>query len=495
MLLKDLLSAEHLVGCCPNVEFESISRDPDNCNGAALFCLAGKSFDEGSFIYRAKINGAALIVTDMIDLTSELPCAYVENARRAYSFACSAINGDPQKNMHIYGITGTNGKTSTSYFVHSLLDYCGIGNALIGTTGIVADGEKIAFPPEDSGISQMTTPDPEMLYPLLGMLKRRGIYHVVMEVSSHSLALCKVDPIRFDAALFTNFSSEHLDFHKTEEEYFRAKIRLATLTSRCIYNSDDPAFFDWFKTKSAVSYGTEKGDYTACCVRNNGVNGVSYLLKYYGAVMRVESPIGGGFTVTNSLAGAALAIECGIHPETVSDAIYAVRGIPGRMESIPLDKTKFPFSVLIDYAHTPGALEKLLKSDVFLNRKGRLITLFGCGGDRDRSKRAVMGKIAGDCSDKVYVTSDNPRTEDPNAIIRDIVSGFDKKTDFRVITDREAAIVEAFNECGKDDILLLVGKGHESYIVDKGGRRPFSEKEIIMRAAEGKYKKGRTNEL
>ncbi len=490
MLLKDLLSADHFVGDCPSVEFSEISRDPNNCDNAALFCLVGNAFNENDFINKARLNGARLIVTDVELMQCDIASVRVKNARRAYAFAFSALCGDPQCDMHLYGITGTNGKTSTSYFVHSLLDYCGIRNALIGTTGIIADGEKIPFPPEDSGVSQMTTPDPEVLYPLLRELKNRGIYHAVMEISSHSLALCKVDPITFDAAVFTNFSPEHLDFHKTQEAYLSSKMKLASLASKCIYNSDDSTFFDLFKTKRAVSYGTEKGDYTACCVRNYGVNGVSYLLKYFGAVMRVESPIGGSFTVTNTLAACALAIECGIYPETVCDAISAVRGIPGRLESIPLDKMKYPFSVLIDYAHTPEALEKLLSSDVFSKRKGRLITLFGCGGDRDKSKRAQMGRIAARYSDKVYVTSDNPRTEDPDAIIRDILGGFTKNDNYTVISNREHAIAEAFYECAKDDILLLVGKGHENYIVDKGGRRHFSEKETVATAAAGKYKKG-----
>ncbi len=490
MLLKDLLSAENFIGECPSVEFGRLSRDPKFCDDAALFCLVGSKFDENDFINKAISNGARLIVSDIGFKRCDIASVRVKDIRSAYAFACSALSGDPQREMHIYGITGTNGKTSTSYFVHSLLDYCGIKNALIGTTGIIVNGENIPFPPEDSGISQMTTPDPEVLYPLLSELKMRGISHVVMEVSSHSLALRKVDPIMFDCAVFTNFSPEHLDFHKTKEEYLRAKLRLASLTYKCIYNSDDPAFFNVFKTRRAVSYGTEKGDYTACCVRNYGVNGISYLLKYLGAVMRVESPIGGSFTVTNSLAACALAIESGVYPETVCDAVAAVTGIPGRLESIQIDKLKYQFSVLIDYAHTPEALEKLLSSDVFSKRTGRLITLFGCGGDRDKSKRAPMGRIAAKYSDKVYVTSDNPRTEEPEAIIRDILVGFTEKDDYTVITDREQAIVRAFYECRKGDILLLVGKGHENYIVDKGGRRRFSEKDIIAGAAAGKYKKG-----
>ena len=490
MLLKDLLSAEHFIGECPNVEFSRISRSPNDCDDSALFCLIGRSFNEKDFISKAVENGAGIIVTDIAPDACDIPVAVVKNARRAYAFACSALCGEPQGDMHIYGITGTNGKTSTSYFVHSLLEYCGIRNALIGTTGIIADGERIPFPPEDSGVSQMTTPDPEVLYSLLSELKRKGIYHVVMEVSSHSLVLHKVDPIMFDVALFTNFSQDHLDFHKTKEEYLAAKMRLASLACKCIYNADDATFFDIFKTKRSVSYGTEKADYTACCVRNYGVNGVSYLLKYFGAVMRIESPIGGSFTVTNTLAACALGVEIGIYPETVCDAISAVRGIPGRLESIPLDKTKYPFSVMIDYAHTPEALDKLLSSDVFAKRCGRLITLFGCGGDRDRTKRSIMGRISAKYSDKIYITSDNPRTEDPIRIIEDIIEGLDEKDDYTVIADREQAIVEAFGECKKGDILLLVGKGHESYILDKSGRRHFSEREIIENAAAGKYKKG-----
>ena len=495
MLLTSLIPEFQIAGQVPPIEVNCISRDNNDCNAGALFLFSGKSFDESNFIETAVKNGASAIVTDLDIRSLALPVVRVKNARTTYAFAWSAFCNDPQSDMNIYAITGTNGKTSTSYFLHRLLDYCGIRNAVVGTTGIIVGGEKIPFPPEDSGISQMTTPDPEVLYPLIRELKQQGIKHVVMEVSSHALALGKVDPIRFEASLFTNFSSEHLDFHKTEREYLQAKLRLEALSDKCIYNSDDLAFFEHFKLKRAVSYGTVKAHYTACCIRNNGVNGVSYLLRYNGAVMRIESPISGGFTVSNSLAAATLAIECGIQPETVCDAIASLDGIPGRLERLRLDKTKFPFDVMIDYAHTPEALQKLLESDVFAKRSGRLITLFGCGGDRDKGKRAVMGRIASQNSEMVYVTSDNPRTEDPMTIIDDILRGIDKEKNYKVIPDREEAIVNAFSECGRGDILLLVGKGHENYIVDRGGRKHFSEKEIIEKTAAGKYRKDVTNEL
>lgn len=490
MYLKDLLSASEIVGKCTDVYFDGISRDPENCEGTALFLLKGNSYDEFAFIDKASRNGAKLIVCDYLPSQSNVNCVLVKNARRAYSYAWAALAGNPQEDMRIYGITGTNGKTSTSYFVHRMLDYCGIKNVLIGTNGIIYEGEKIPFPPETANISQMTTPDPEILFPLLKELREKGICHAVMEVSSHSLALNKVDPIRFEAGLFTNFSSEHLDFHKSVENYLGAKLRLTELSEKIIYNSDDSVLFDCFKTKTAISYGTVSGNYRACCIRNLGINGVSYLLKHNDDVIRIESPICGSFTVSNSLAAAAIAIEAGVHPETVCDAIASLGGIPGRLEAVKLDKTKHPFSVFIDYAHTPEALKKLLLSNVFKERKGRLITLFGCGGDRDKSKRALMGEIASEYSDFVYVTSDNPRNENPNAIIMDILSGMKDFGNYKILPNREEAIVSAFNECERDDILLLVGKGHEDYIVDKRGRRRFSEKEIVLKAADGTYKKG-----
>ena len=492
MVLRELLPENEITCGNAKVAVDRVTRDPLDCGGAALFCLWGKSFDPEQVIGSAIGCGARALVTDRELPYSPIPTVTVKNARRAYAYAYSAFCGSPQKNMRFIGITGTNGKTSTSYFLHSLLTYCGVKNALIGTTGIIYDGEKIPFPSENSGISQMTTPDPEIFYPLLAHLCSLGVHNVVMEVSSHSLALSKLDPIEFDIGLFTNITPEHLDFHGDMEQYAAAKAKLAGLSRKVVFNGDDPVLWELFKSRSPYSYGVERGMYRACCVRDKGVDGSSYLLRSDDCVLRMESSIPGDFTVINSLAAVSAAIEWGISPEVAVDAVSAVKGIPGRLERIPLDVTKYPFSVLIDYAHTPDALEKLLCCKLFKSRKGRLITLFGCGGDRDKTKRAPMGRIASDYSDTVYVTSDNSRSESPEEIIHDILRGIEDKRNFIAITDREQAIRLAFRQCKKDDILLLVGKGHENYIVDRDGRRYFSEKEIVLsEAARGSKRKGK----
>lgn len=495
MRLKELLRCYMLPKDLGEIEVSCISRDAKNCKDAALCILQNKYLDPCAAIKNAEECGAVAIICDMELPTTSIPIFRVEDARVAYARMWSAFCGDPQKRMHTYGITGTNGKTSTSYFLTSILKYCGVDTALIGTTGIIVNGERIPFPPEDSGISQMTTPDPEILYPLLAELLKKGIDHAVMEVSSHSLALGKVEPIRFKVGVFTNFSLEHLDFHGNMESYLGAKLKLAALSDKVVYNCDDHALSTAFLNTSAVSYGTDRGYYLGCCVRNNGVSGISYILRYDGAALRIESPVCGDFTLYNTLAAVAAAIEGGATPEAVCDAVAAVRSVPGRLQRVPLDKVKFPFSVLIDYAHTPYALEKLLRCELFASRKGRLITLFGCGGDRDRSKRSEMGRIAEQYSDLVYITSDNPRGEDPMDIIHDILSDIKKSSSIKVIPDRREAIESAFLQCEKDDILLLVGKGHENYTVDKSGRRYFSEIDTVIRAAQRKLKKGTENEL
>jgi len=495
MKLKELLRCYPIPNDLGEIEVSFISRDANDCRDAVLCILQSKHLDPRATIKNAEKNGAAVIICDRELPTTVIPVFRVNDARVAYARMWSAYCGEPQQKMCIYGITGTNGKTSTSYFLTSVLKYCGIETALIGTTGIILNGEKIPFPPEDSGISQMTTPDPEILYPLLAELLKKGVDHAVMEVSSHSLALGKVEPIRFKVGLFTNFSPEHLDFHGNMDSYLKAKLRLAALSEKVVYNCDDHALCAAFLNSTAVSYGTDKGDYLGCCVRNHGVSGISYILRYDGAALRIESPVCGDFTLYNTLAAVAAAIEGGAVPEAVCDAVAAVRSVPGRLQRVPLDKVRFPFSVIIDYAHTPYALEKLLRCELFTSRKGRLITLFGCGGDRDRSKRSEMGKIAEKYSDIVYITSDNPRGEDPMDIISDILSGINKRSNIKVIPDRREAIEDAFLQCEKDDILLLVGKGHENYTVDKSGRRYFSESDTVLHAAQRKLKKGTENEL
>ncbi|MBR6742503.1 MAG: UDP-N-acetylmuramoyl-L-alanyl-D-glutamate--2,6-diaminopimelate ligase [Clostridia bacterium] len=484
MKLRELLRGENIDREYCDTEVNAISRSEMSCKDAVLFCLVGRSFDKAAFTSLAIKGGARFIVADTDLEDSEIPVIKVKNTRRSYAFAVAAFCGDPQKEITFYGITGTNGKTSTSYFLHSILNYCGIINALIGTNGVLFNKEKIPFPPENSGIAQMTTPDPEFLYPLLKHLLTLGIKNVVMEVSSHALALFKVDPIRFKASIFTNFSHEHLDFHRSTDEYLKAKLRLCELSDRILYNANDITLARVFEKRNAISFGIEKGSYTACCVRHKGVDGVSYFLKHHNSVFRIESRICGTFTVANSLAALSLALEEGLPIEVLCDAVLSIPFIPGRLERLLIDKTRYPFSVMIDYAHTPRSFEELLSSDIFKARKARLITLFGCGGERDTEKRALMGKIAEKYSDKIYITNDNPRGEDPEKIISDILQGIKEICKTVVLPDRKEAITAAFSELKKDDILLLVGKGNENYLVDKEGRRSFSEREIVYALAD-----------
>jgi UDP-N-acetylmuramoyl-L-alanyl-D-glutamate--2,6-diaminopimelate ligase len=393
--------------------------------------------------------------------------------------------------MHLYAITGTNGKTSTSYFVHRLLDYCGIKNAVIGTTGIIANGERMPFPPEDSGISQMTTPDPERLFGTLAEMKNDGVEYVFMEVSSHSLCLGRVAPIHFSAAAYTNLTPEHLDFHKTMKDYFEAKASLFPKASLAILNADDAAstrLLPYCKGRVVrTSTGAHDVEYTAGDVHIKGVEGLDYTLHAPNATLKLSSRIPGLFTLSNTLQVAACALEMGISSRVVREALSSFGGVEGRMERVKLSGCA-DFSVFVDYAHTPDALENLLLTARSFRREGqRVVLVFGCGGDRDKSKRPLMGSVASRLADMVYVTSDNARSESPEAIIQDILVGIDREKPYRVIRDRAVAIEMAVREAKAGDIILLAGKRHEKYEIDGDGKHPFDEKAIVAAAVARAY--------
>ena len=489
MLLSELLADIEYenIGNIDGLVVSGISRDTRNAQNSDLFvAIDGTNYGSADIIELALKKGVTAIVAEkVVSASTGVPVILVKSARKAFAELCSVFYGNAHKDIIFFGITGTNGKTSTSYFLRSVLLAAGYKTALIGTTGVIYDGKIQHFPPESSGISQMTTPDPEILYPLLSKLKNDGVTHVVMEVSSHALQLEKLAPIRFKCAVFTNLSPEHLDFHGSLEEYKKAKLTLCEMSELCVYNCDDAVWQNEFKSKdNCYSYGVEKGVVRGCDVKDMGLLGIRYILKSTDNRFCVTSAIPGRFTVYNTLAASAAALMCGISPEAVCYCLRAVEHIPGRLEKIRIDEAGVDFSVYIDYAHTAEAMERLLTDSAFADRQGRLITLFGCGGERDRSKRAPMGRIAAEYSDFVYITSDNSRGEDPYDIISDILEGVKDKNNYKVIIDREEAITDAFFNCKSGDILLLVGKGHEDYEVNKKGRIRFSEREILWKAAE-----------
>jgi UDP-N-acetylmuramoyl-L-alanyl-D-glutamate--2,6-diaminopimelate ligase len=322
-------------------------------------------------------------------------------------------------------------------------------------------------------------------------MQGEGVEVVVMEATSHALALQKLEPLCFEAAIFTNLTPEHLDFHQTMQDYFAAKASLFTKAKLSILNADDAAARDlipYCKGRVCLtSAGGHAVDYVATGVEFRGTRGVSYTMRAPHAAVQLSSPIPGIFTLSNTLQAAACAMELGIGARSVREGIGTLGGVKGRMEKVKLE-VPLEIDVFLDYAHTPDALENVLRTARgFCRRNQRVVVLFGCGGDRDRSKRPRMGEIASRYADMIYVTSDNSRSERPQDIIANILEGISPQKDYKVIPDRALAIETAVLGAQRGDVIILAGKGHEAYEIDQTGKHPFDEKAIVRAAARRAY--------
>ncbi len=395
----------------------------------------------------------------------------VKNARLATSYAFSNYYSVDYSRMKIIGVTGTNGKTSTAAFIEAALKSEGAIVGSIGTGRIAIDDEIVSG--EDYS---MTTPDPPILYRTLKQMELFGCEYVVMEVSSHALALFKVDPIPFEYGVMTNLAPEHLDFHRNTEEYYKAKKRLFSMCKTMIFNIDDGycrRAYKEFSGRSITAGALFRGDVYASCVKNLGYEGVEYLFhgRNFTFKSRLKTP--GIYNVYNSMLATALVTDAGITPCKVKGAISEILLIEGRFEII-----KDEVTVIIDYAHTDSAFECVLKSISEAKGEGELIAVFGAGGERDKSKRPRMARVSEKYADRIIVTSDNSRGENPTDIIADIVRGFQKNS-YKVTLDRETAIRDAIVSAKKGDTVAVIGKGREKYNIDKQGYHPFDEKAII----------------
>lgn len=492
MKLKSLCDA---VGIrCPDGyydrEIEDICTDSRKTKKNTMFvCLRGTQFDSHNYIQDAIDNGAVCVLTDREYSQSKgqegvvfLQC---DDTRVALAHLCHAWYGFPCRDLKIIGVTGTNGKTSVAHMLRTILRTSWHTCGIIGTVGCETE-KGILETTLDAGLSNLTTPDPHDLYRIMAQMRDEGVEYVVMEVSSHSLALGKLAPITFEAAIFTNLTPEHLDFHKTMEAYATAKASLFQKAKLGICNADSPYCERMLENATCRRITcTAKGkdaDYSANEVEVQSQNGVAYRLSSARTRLRISCPIAGEFTVMNSMQAAICALELGCSPAAIKTALATMGGVKGRMERVRLG-LEADFSVLIDYAHTPDALEKLLLTARDLVQKGgRTVVLFGCGGDRDRTKRAVMGEIAARLSDHVIVTSDNSRGEDPMQIICQIVAGIPPQKAYTVIPDRASAIRYAIENAKAGDLILLAGKGHEEYEIVGGERRPFCEGKLVKEA-------------
>lgn len=441
--------------------------------GFAFVCIKGVKSDGHDFAAKALQNGAAVIVAERdLGLDKQL---VVSDTHAAYADMCAKWFGNPADDLKLLGVTGTNGKTSVTYMMKKILEKAGYKVGLIGTIQNMIGDEIIA--------AHNTTPNAYELNSLFALMKAKGCTYVIMEVSSHALDQSRVYRLSFEAAMFTNLTQDHLDYHITMENYLAAKKKLFSMCKTAVINSDDPYSAELSKGLDCKIVTYSLGDSSTYSAK--GLNyrpaSVDYEFVSDSRIGHIKVNTGGKFTVYNSLCAAACAVEIGIPLSTVALALKELHGVKGRAEVVPTNRD---FTVIIDYAHTPDGLKNIL-STFRECKKNRLIAVFGCGGDRDKTKRPIMGNIAAHFSDYAIVTSDNPRTEDPSAIIDDILEGMKGAIiPVKVIENRIEAIKFAVSIAKKDDIIVLAGKGHETYQILNTGTIHLDEREVVAEALE-----------
>lgn len=473
--LKQLLSATAIThsSADPESRVESLEYDSRKVKpGSLFFALPGEKADGKQFAAQAAENGAIAIVSEAAATAAyACPSIVVQNARLAMGEMAAAFNGNPAARLQTVGITGTNGKTTTAFLTKHLLDADHRRSGLIGTVKYIVGDREIDAP--------RTTPESVDLQKMLGEMRDEGSKAVVMEVSSHALTQHRVAGIEFDAGVFTNLTQDHLDYHKTMDAYFDAKALLfenmagqKKKKGKAIINTDDKygrRLAERFEKKvNVISFGLgANASFRATDIKFDA-NGSSFGLTGKGRSYLVRSPLIGSFNIYNSLAALAAASAVGVELRAAVAALANAPQVPGRLQRVPARRN---FQVYVDYAHTDDALRNALRTLREL-RPVRLITVFGCGGDRDRAKRPLMAAAADELSDWVIATSDNPRTEDPDRILADIARGFRSKH-HETVVDREAAIRRAVALSGPGDIILIAGKGHETY-------QEFADKRITF---------------
>ncbi|PKL37605.1 MAG: UDP-N-acetylmuramoyl-L-alanyl-D-glutamate--2,6-diaminopimelate ligase [Spirochaetae bacterium HGW-Spirochaetae-1] len=457
--------------------------------GAVFVAVEGYETDGHGFIDAAIAKGAAAVVVsrkragEFLHLDRKSITLLVsDNTRKALSCLSASFYDNPSRKMKVIGITGTNGKTSITYMIESVLKENGLETGVMGTINYRWGGVERPAP--------NTTPESRDMQEMFYRMHRDGVRAVVMEISSHALELNRADDIDLDAAVFTNLTRDHLDFHHDFEAYFSAKKRIFSILDRSIkekkigiVNGDDEYGARILKNRNnysypIVSFGVDSDAYFRTDRKSivNEISGLSYVLESPEKGLSVSLQLAGTFHVYNSLAALATLVSLDVPYAVIQQGLKKLKSVPGRFDTIT---TGLGFGVVVDYAHTSDALQKLLDSVNEL-KKNRIITVFGCGGDRDRTKRPIMGKIAVDFSDHVIITSDNPRTEEPDAIIRDITAGIEK-INYDVESDREKAIAMAVAMGEPGDIIVIAGKGHEDYQILGRSKIHFDDHEIASK--------------
>ena len=454
--------------------------------GSLFICLVGATVDGHSFVEKAVQDGAvAVVVSKPVTVPDHVAVIYVEDTRQALQAAVPFFYDYPASKMRMIGVTGTNGKTTTTHIIAHLLRSQGYTVGVIGTVHILIDDQ--SYPIHN------TTPDVADLQQILQQMVDAGVTHCIMEVSSHALALGRTAGVEYDTAVFTNLTQDHLDFHKTFDNYLAAKAKLFKQVSAsyqvkegkgAVINMDDAygqSIVD-VTTSPMITYSTEgKGSMNASDLTVTAKSS-QFTLNYDGKSYPISTKIAGMFNVYNTLAAVGATLYEGLSMEEIVKGLATFTAVPGRFELIEEGQD---FAVVVDYAHTPDGLENILQTAKRIV-ENRILVVFGCGGDRDATKRPIMGRIAAQFGDRVFVTSDNPRTEDPVQIVKDVEvgvkEGFRDGVTYEVIVDRREAIHKAIAEATTGDVVIIAGKGHEDYQILKDETIHFDDREVAREA-------------
>ncbi|NLJ80213.1 MAG: UDP-N-acetylmuramoyl-L-alanyl-D-glutamate--2,6-diaminopimelate ligase [Firmicutes bacterium] len=472
MKLKELLHGLKYELQGESRDIRGLSYDSRKIQAGDLFvAIKGFKADGHDFVQEAVLNGATAVVLEHSVKGAAFTQVIVPDTRRALAVISSNFYGNPGSKLRLWGVTGTNGKTTSCYLLKSILESAGYRVGLIGTIEILLGDSALE--------TERTTPESLELQKILAKMVSADLDYVVMEVSSHALELQRTYGLPFEAGLFTNLSPEHLDFHENIHQYFLAKTKLfQSVTGTAVLNADDP----WFAPLKAsvscplVTYGIKHQAQFGAKKIKLEKSGVSYILKSEVGQIPINLKLAGSFNVSNSLGAAALAFSQGISLACIQKGLANLPGVPGRFETVENEKG---LAVIVDFAHTPDGLKNILETAKMM-AKERLIVVFGAGGDRDKEKRPQMGKIAARLADYVIITSDNPRSEDPLAICSAIEAGFLQvrpRGDHKIIIDRREAIRNAIASATRNDLVLIAGKGHETYQEFADARIPFDDRQ------------------
>ncbi|HID55572.1 TPA: UDP-N-acetylmuramoyl-L-alanyl-D-glutamate--2,6-diaminopimelate ligase [Candidatus Poribacteria bacterium] len=482
MRLKELFRGLEVLYCDadPDMEISGVEHDSRRvAQGYAFVCLTGFKQDGHRFICDAIKRGAVLLVSERdLHTVDGVGRVKVKDAREALALMAANFYGNPSSELKVIGVTGTNGKTTTAHLTWSILGSAGVRSAIFGTIAHRIGSHLMP--------ALNTTPDGLEIQRMLRKSLDEELDGVVMEVSSHALELKRVDGVRFDVGVFTNLTWDHLDFHGTFERYREAKLKLMDLLKTggyAVINLDDPsAGFFLKRAKSAgagiIGYGlnSRDGEISADPI-DSTINGLRFRLKTPIGEGMIELKLPGGHNIYNAMAASGVGVAMGLSFDVIKAGLESLERVAGRFEPVDLGQD---FAVIVDYAHTPDALKGALKTARRLT-KGRLISIFGCGGDRDKAKRPRMGEISTRLADHTIITSDNPRTEEPMEIIRQILKGVRPDSSYEVEPDRERAIAKAIRSAQKDDLILIAGKGHEDYQIIGDQKIHFDDREVAAK--------------